>query len=102
MRDAATSPIQATLLWVCTTIVAVLRILTSPGSDNLLPLPVLALLEHLLGPLHVEGAAHSSVGGEQIEDAGAVQGHSLPRAPLQHSFKLRGSVSVNVVVFPAS
>ena len=48
-------------------------------------LPVLSLIEHVLRPLLVEGAAHAAVGGEHGEDARAAQRPPFPRTPLQDS-----------------
>ena len=49
-------------------------------------LPVLSLIEHVLRPLLVEGAAHAAVGGEHAEYAGAVQPLALPRAPFKETY----------------
>ena len=48
-------------------------------------IPVLSLIEHVVRPLLVEGAAHAAVGGEHGEDASTVQWPPFPRTPLQHS-----------------
>ena len=43
------------------------------------------LLEHLIGLLLVEGAAHPTVGRMHGEDARAAQSHAFPEAFLDHA-----------------